>query len=118
MHHKRGKKVVVCARSPILLSLKFLGTKHIAGAPGCYGSIGIMAIEDFSITGQYGSLSSCFGHIYLGSKAVTGMPGCYRNTVTIAMKNLYNKWTTRKYNKFLLVYLDAMETLFLICSLE
>ena len=37
------------------LARKFLGTKHITGAPGCYGSTGIMATKGFAITGQLGS---------------------------------------------------------------
>ena len=52
------------------LAPTFLGTKHITGAPGCYGSTGIMATEGFAITGQYRSLTLYFAHIFLGSKVI------------------------------------------------
>ena len=59
------------------LSSEFFGIKHITGAPGCYGSTGIMATEDFAITGKYGNLSSYIAHIFFGSKAITCVPGCH-----------------------------------------
>ena len=60
------------------LAHKFFETKHITGAPGCYGSTVIMTTEDFPITRQYGSiLGSYFAHIFLGSKAITSIPGFY-----------------------------------------
>ena len=44
-------------------SLIFLGTKHITGVTGCYGSTVTMATKDCSITQQHARiLSSCLMH--------------------------------------------------------
>ena len=59
----------------------FLGTKHITGVPGCYGSTVTIATKDCSITQQYESiLSSYLMHMFLGTKCITGLPCCYGNT--------------------------------------
>ena len=78
------------------LAHKFLGTKHITCAPGCYGSTVIMATEDFAITWQ---IWKYFKFIFC--TCIPWVKSYYRYTwfyysVTIAMKELCNNWTTWK----------------------
>ena len=58
----------------------FLGTKHITGVPGCYGSTVTLSTKDCSIAQQYGSILSSY-LMFIGTKCITGLPFCYGNTV-------------------------------------